>query len=261
MIEKSKPKGLLVRVGIDQTYGRWNAPCREDGSFCYIPMRPLEQENFDKGFETTYDKFEQDYQLFAGQESKFPNRLQQKTCHLDPDYRFTTYGDAGKMGNLATWRRTKRIKDFFDGSSDNFIVFYASFKPMGGNQKELVYAIMGFYHFQKVYSANQVPFDRRDENAHTRLADYQLGTNESIVIFADKNKSGRLKYLINIGEKCKNKQYYVQEKLLNEWGGISSKKGWIQRCVHPPHFCKPEKFLEWFYAQEPEFIHENNIRY
>lgn len=254
MIETSRPKdrGLLVRVGIDQSYGGWNAPCRADGAFCYIPKKPKNPEVFDQGFETTYDEFEQVYQRFAGTESHFPKWLHQKTCHLDPDFRFSTYGDKG--------RRAERIFDFFKDSLANFIVFYASFKPMGGDQEPLVYAIMGFYRFQNVCHANQVPLDRRDQNAHTRLASYQRENNEDIVIFADQNKSGRLKSLIKIGER-RNGQYYVQKNLLNAWGEISTSNGWIQRSAYLPEFCDPEKFLQWFYAQNPEFVHENNIRY
>jgi hypothetical protein len=130
---------------------------------------------------------------------------------------------------------------------------------MGSDQEPLVYAIMGFYRFQNVGFANQVPLDRRDQNAHTKLANYKR--EDHIVIFADKNTSGRLKSLIKIGERRKKRQYYVQENLLNAWGGISSKKGWITRSAYLPHFCDPEKFLQWFYAQNPEFVHENNIRY
>lgn len=243
-------RGLLVRVGIDQSYGGWNAPCCADGAFCYIPMRPQNPEEFDQGFETTYDEFEQVYQRFAGEEPHFPDKLHQKTCHLDPDFRFLTYGDRDQ--------RAKRISEFFKGSPDNFIVFYASFKPMESDREPLIYAIMGFYRFQNVGLANQVPLDRRNQNAHTRLANYERGND--IVVFADKNTSGRLKRLIIIGERRKNKQYYVQENLFNMWGGISS-NGWIQRSVYLPQFCDPEKFLQWFYAQNPEFVHENNIHY
>ncbi len=100
-IDEHKMQGLLVRVGIDQTYGGWNAPCREDGAFCYIPMQPLDSEKFDQGFETTYDEFEQDYQRFAGAESHFPKRLHQKTCHLDPDFRFVTESDRFSCSNIA----------------------------------------------------------------------------------------------------------------------------------------------------------------
>ncbi len=243
-------KGLLVRVGIDQAYGQWNAPCREDGSFCYIPMRPQREEKFDQGFKTTYADFAQDYQLFAGSESHFPKKLDEY-CHLDPDFRFSTYGDIKST-------RGKKIKNYFDRSTENFIAFYASFRPLGRAQEPLVYAIIGFYCFQNVSLAREVPPDRRNQNAHTRLVDYQRRDNEDIVIFADKNKSGRLKSLIEIGE-YKNRQYYLQKTLSDMWGGIKSKNRWIQRGV--TEFCDPDKFYQWFRAQNPDLVNENNIHY
>jgi hypothetical protein len=32
-------KGLLVRIGVDQAYGGWNAPVDADGQFVYVPIR------------------------------------------------------------------------------------------------------------------------------------------------------------------------------------------------------------------------------
>ncbi len=32
-------KGILVRIGVDQTYGRWNAPVYlQDGEFVFVPI-------------------------------------------------------------------------------------------------------------------------------------------------------------------------------------------------------------------------------
>jgi hypothetical protein len=245
-------KGLLVRVGIDTTYGRWNAPCRADGSFCYVPMQPKEKEEFDQGFETTYCKFEEDCQEFA-QESRlvFPNRLRGARCHLDPDFRFSSYG-AGQMA--------ERISTLFGGSLNNFIAFYASFEPIDNNRRPLVYAIIGLFRFHNVVWARDVPLEIRGQNAHTRLAGYRREDNQDLVIFAaDKDKSGRLRKLIPIGEQHDNQQYYVREQLLQNWGGISTKNGWIQRSGPLPEFCDPYKFLQWFDAQNPQFVHENNI--
>lgn len=249
--------GLLVRVGIDQTYGRWNAPCRADGSFCYIPMQPKPRERFEPGFETTYDQFEQSCQVFAeGNGLVFPRRLRGDQCHLDPDFSFLSYGDSYQKAPPIL--KARRILKFFDGSRDNFIAFYASFEQIG-RPRPLVYAIIGLYRFQEVQLARKVPLKRRKENAHTRLADYQRDDNDDIVIFADKNGSGRLRSLIEIGEQHNNHQYYVKEGLLREWQGISSHNGWIQRSAYLPEFCKPDLFLRWFAAQNPEFVQENNI--
>jgi len=242
--------GLLVRVGIDQTYGGWNAPCRDDRSFCYVPIPIQQEELFDQGFETTYHEFEQDCQNFA-QENVFPRRLQNAQSHLDPDFRFLSYGD--------TDRKARRIYAFFENSSDNFIAFYASFKQIGHEPRPLVYAIIGLYRFREVRFARDVPLNQREKNAHTRLAGYQNPNNADIVIFADPRTSGRLRSLIQIGEQHDNHHYYVRNQLLRQWGGISSRNGWIQRSASLPHFCNPDLFLQWFEDQNPQLVHENNI--
>jgi len=243
-------RGLLVRVGIDKgkKNGRWNAPCRADGSFCYVPI-PIGQEDvFKAGFETTYDEFENCCNGFA--QGIFPARLKKTYCHLDPDFRFLGYGDTG---NKAT-----RIRNFFEDSQDNFIAFYASFKQIDNNSNDrqsLIYAIIGFYRFRNVQLAREILPNQWERNVHTRLANRE----DDIVIFADPKSSGRLKTFIHIGEQHDNHQYYVQERLLQEWGGISSLNGWIQRSACLPHFCNPDKFLQWFKARNPQFVHDNNI--
>ncbi len=244
-------RGLLVRVGIDQTYGGWNAPCRADGSFCYIPMQPIVPERFDDGLQTTYHEFEAAYDRFANGNGHFPDWLHNRPCHLDPDFRYLTYGDSGQ--------RAIRISSFFKDSVDNFIAFYASFRPIDGYQQPLVYGIIGLYRFQMVGLAHQVTPDQRSRNAHTRLAGYQHGTD--VVIFAEQNTSGRLRHLLPIGERQDNGHYYVLSHLFDAWGGISSRNGWIQRSVYLPDFCKPERFLQWFTEQNVELIAENNITY
>jgi hypothetical protein len=247
-------RGLLVRVGIDQTYGSWNAPCRADGSFCYVPIPEDEQEQFELGFATTYHEFEQYCQIFAqGNGLVFPYGLRGIQCHLDPDFRFLSYGDSD--------RKATRMLNFFDGSHNNFIAFYASFKQIGLHPQPLVYAIIGLYRFQNVVWAKDVPLNQREQNAHTRLANYRRDNNKDIVIFADKKVSGRLKSLIEIGEQRNNHHYYIREQLLNIWGRTSPRTGWIQRSACLPNFLKPDLFLEWFNSQNPEFVSENNILY
>ncbi len=245
-------KGLLVRVGIDKTYGGWNAPCRADGSFCYVPMKPQEPENSEEGFQTTYDEFEIACSEFTnGTGVVFPNSLHGASPHLDPDFRYLSYGDGGQ--------RAARIRKFFEGSDDNFIAFYASFQPIDYAQNVLVYAIIGLYRFRSVLSANQVPVNHRNHNAHTRVVGYQQANNTDIVVFAEPNVSGRLTHLLPIGERRSNRQYYVERNLFDAWGGISSHDGWIQRSVYLPHFCEPERFLKWFGTQNPDLIANNNI--
>lgn len=48
-------KGLLVRIGIDSVYGKWNAPCDpKSGEFLYVsipenkPFRPGDERYYDE---------------------------------------------------------------------------------------------------------------------------------------------------------------------------------------------------------------------
>src|SRR5580704_17921230 len=75
-------QGLLLRVGIDQTAGAWNAPCRLDGRFCYVPIP--EDDPSGTWLDHRYDEFASFVQAIGGQ---WPGHLpQERVCHLDPDF-------------------------------------------------------------------------------------------------------------------------------------------------------------------------------
>ncbi|MDE3058081.1 MAG: hypothetical protein KGJ59_09010 [Bacteroidota bacterium] len=85
-----------------------------------MPSDVSEKCKMSDGWEAPSDINSLDVQLFMSQNGTgFQNWLQHSNCHLDPDFRFSTYGDGGQ--------RATRIRTFFEGSQDNFIVFYASF--------------------------------------------------------------------------------------------------------------------------------------
>jgi hypothetical protein len=47
----SSKNALLVRIGIDQTYGCWNAPVDADGQFVYVPIPEACGTTFHAGLE------------------------------------------------------------------------------------------------------------------------------------------------------------------------------------------------------------------
>lgn len=48
-------KGLLVRIGIDQAFGRWNAPVDPvSGEFVYVPIPEERSERFQAGMARPY---------------------------------------------------------------------------------------------------------------------------------------------------------------------------------------------------------------
>lgn len=100
-------KGLLMRVGIDQTYGKYNAPINpKTNDYLYLPI-PQDRSDFISGMETTYDSFIPyfDYWCRSNETTiKFPNYLRTKGCHLDPDFFYATYGDqaTGRGARVST---------------------------------------------------------------------------------------------------------------------------------------------------------------
>lgn len=79
---------------------------------------------------------------------------------------------------------------------------------------------------------------------------------EHLIAFADKSRSGRFRRAIPIGE-YRNGAYRVSNKILDAWGNIGVKDGFIQRSVCPPWFTKPEQFLKWLDFQQVELINNN----
>jgi hypothetical protein len=245
-------KGLLLRVGIDKTYGRYNAPINPlTNDYLYMPI-PEGQENpqqiFRQGMQTTYAQMDTHFSKFTGRNAiqlAFPERLRAIGCHLDPDFENLTYGDQGSG-------RGNRVRKLDAG---DFIAFFASFRPIPNIPCDhvLVYALYGIFFIDDIKKAKDVSSDQWHVNAHTRI---QKMNGEHLIAFADKFRSGRFRRAIPIGE-YRNGAYRVSNKILDAWGDIGVKDGFIQRSVCPPWFTKPEQFLKWLDFQQVELISNN----
>jgi hypothetical protein len=77
------------------------------------------------------------------------------------------------------------------------------------------------------------------------------------VVRAKPGVSGRFERCIPIGE-WRNKSYRVRQDVLDAWGGLSVKDGFIQRSAVPPTFSQPEKFLKWLGKQGVRLVARNN---
>jgi len=240
-------RAILVRTGIDHSYGHWNAPIDpESGQFVYVPI-PDGKKRYHQGMRRTYreivpalDKFSK---KFGIGEIGFPLVLFDKAMHLDPDFQTLTYGDNGQ-------KRGSGIKQLSQG---DILVFYASLRPIA-QAKELTYALVGLYTVLRVTRADRLPPCRWKENAHTRWT--PISPND-VVVDAIAPRSGRLKRCLPIGE-WRNKSYRVRREILKKWGGLSVKDGYIQRSARPPEFLRPKMFLQWFKRQGPVFLRRNN---
>jgi len=233
-------KGLLVRVGIDQAYGGWNAPV-DPGTleFAYVPIPEGSQRS---ELATPYRDVEGALAGFPGFE--LPAALHGRMMHLDPDFECLTYGDNGA-------RRGRRVAEL--GPRD-FIAFFAGLKPIRALDTNLVYALVGFYWVKEVVRAVAVPPARWGENAHTRRVEHSAA---DVIVRAEPSGSGRLRRCIPIGE-WRDRSYRVRRGLLRAWGHLSSRDGYIQRSAVPPSFLAPERFLRWFDEQHPDPVAANN---
>jgi hypothetical protein len=70
-------------------------------------------------------------------------------------------------------------------------------------------------------------------------------------------ESGRLNRAIPVGE-WRHRAYRVRRDLLEAWGGLSSRDGYIQRSAVPPKFLDAVRFVTWLDTQNPAFLDANN---
>ena len=164
--------------------------------------------------------------------------------HLDPDFDYLSYGDQGAR---ASQLRTKL-------SQGDRIVFYSGLKDVHDGPR-LVYAIVGIFVVEDIVLATSVPESARNANAHSRriLAEGA----QDIVVRGNPQLSGRLERCLPVGE-WRNRAYRVRLDLLEAWGGLSVKDGYLQRSARLPEFLDPGRFLDWFESKRPKLIRANN---
>jgi hypothetical protein len=244
-------KALLVRIGVDQAYGGWNAPVDSDRRFVYVPIPERRGTTFHPGLERRYGEVLPALHRFCEEHScdlcgdlSFPKGLLEHPMHLDPDFECLTYGDQGS-------RRGAGMVNMGEG---DVLVFYGGLRPVHRCEHKLIYALMGIYVVQEVVPITSVPAQRWYENAHVRKA---KRAETDIVVRAKPGVSGRFDRCIPIGE-WRGGAYRVQQKILDRWGGLSVKDGFIQRSAVPPSINNPARFLDWLQKQAIQVIARNN---
>ena len=244
-------KAYLVRIGIDQAFGGWNAPVDPTtGEFVFIPI-PDSADSFHDGCCRRYSEFVPALQAFRAAHAlgphadvKFKDELLAQPVHLDPDFEHLTYGDDGS-------RRGAGIAEL---EEDDLLAFYGGLKPTSKCGHRLIYALVGLYVVHEVVGVPNIPASRWNKNAHTRKTKHWP---HDIVVRAKRGVSGRLERCIPIGE-FRDKAYRVSDDILKEWGDLSVKDGFIQRSAVPPSFLEPERFYEWFKRQQIPLLERNN---
>lgn len=238
-------KIVLARVGIDSSYGSWNAPVDpSSGEFVWVPFPEDDRILSDARYAQTYERVSHELDGFsrrAGISVTLPNRLRHRSMHLDPDFDHLTYGDIG--GNP----RGSQFKKLQGGDA---IAFYAGLKPVS-RSGGLYYGLIGMLHVVEVLAATDVSDERRHENAHTRMAQVD---SSHVVVRGDVSKGGRLKSSIRIGE-YRDKNYRVLPDVFAAWGGFTSPSDSIKRGVRTLN--SPDCFLTWLDSQNPEYVRSN----
>jgi len=133
-------------------------------------------------------------------------------------------------------------------------VFYASLADVRGST-ELVYAIIGLFVVQDFILAADIATHDRETNAHSRRV--LAPGAQDLVVRGRPGLSGRLKQCLPIGE-YRNRAYRVRRDLLEEWGGLSVRDGYVQRSARLPLFRDAPRFLRWMEKQRPVLIQANN---
>jgi len=241
-------RGALVRIGVDQAYGDWNAPVDPaTGRFVYVPIPEGPDVRFHPGCDRPYTQVGPALDAFAAStahpHSRLPAPLRERAMHLDPDFEHLTYGDVGA-------RRGSHLRAFTSG---DVIAFYAGLRPPERAPGGMVYAIVGLFVVDEIVDAADVPPDRKHENAHTRKI---VRGASDFVVRARRGESGRCERCIPIGE-FRDRAYRVRQDVLEAWGGLSVRDGYIQRSARPPRMLDTAMFMSWFRSQGVGLVEDN----
>lgn len=244
-LTKTPQKAILIRIGVDQSFGNWNAPCNpENNDYTYVPI-PQEPPVTPSLAKIYKDSMPHALSAFSDRNSvdiQLPEPLLNQPMHLDPDYDYLSYGDT-----------TKRGKNLLNLEVDDWVVFYSGLRSIY-NSKHLVYALTGLLVVKSVRQTKDIPTKYYHQNAHTRVPSPEPS---DIVVTGKKDISGRFKQYIDIGE-FRSGSYRVRKALLDSWGDLTVNDGWIQRSANPPLFKNPEQFAGWLKNMNPELLEKNN---
>jgi hypothetical protein len=233
-------RALLVRVGADCTEagGRWNGPVdAHTGEFAYVPIP--EPEPVRPGLETPYARWAPAVGRLG---VELPAALRNRPAHADPDFGHLTYGDRRERG--------RQIREKL-GAGD-LLVFYAGLRDTRGGG--LVYGLIGLITVEEIVRARDLPPERWNENAHTRRA--EIGETD-VVVHGRPSASGRFDRCLPFAG-YRAGAYRVHPELLDRWGGLRVRDGYVQRSARLPEWHDPARFVEWLETQRVALVARDN---
>ena len=236
-------KGILLRVGADQTPagGRYNAPVDpHTWRYAYVPISAGEDQYEHIAPCPTFAMFQQSV---ANLDVTLPPHLDGHVkVHLDPDFDSLTYGEPYLSSSGRRASRGRLIQSLRPG---DFIAFFAAFHPTNdAYEHTLAYCLFAIFFVHRVVQVSDLPLDLRSTCAHGR----RRHALDDFVVQADPARSGRFPRAIPIGE-FRDNAYRVRRDLLQAWGGLTVRNGYIQRSANPPRFSNPAHFLAWLHRR------------
>lgn len=233
-------RALLVRVGADCTDagGRWNGPVDSTtGDFAYVPIP--ETEPLRKGLETPFERWAPAVERLG---ARLPPGLRERAAHADPDFASLTYGDRRQ--------RARQIREKL-GPGD-LLVFYAGLRDV--RDRRLVYALIGLLTVDEIVAARDLPAAQWHENAHTRRR--EIGATD-VVVRGREGRSGRFERCLPFAG-YRAGAYRVRPELLEAWGGLGVRDGYVQRSARLPQLSAPRRFLGWLDGQAVSLVARDN---
>jgi hypothetical protein len=173
---------------------------------------------------------------------ELPAGLRERAAHGDPDFARLTYGDRRE--------RARQIREKL-GAGD-LLVFYAGLRDVRDGC--LVYGLIGLLTVERIIRARDVPAERWAANAHTRRA--EIGETD-VVVEGRTRSSGRFERCIPFA--CyRAGAYRVHEELLERWGGVGVRDGYVQRSARLPELSDAARFLAWLDEQRVALVARDN---
>lgn len=250
---------FLVRVGVDSSYGGWNAPVDpRSGSFVYVPVPENDNTEMRKGLTQSFsaiypqvEDFFQNYSSSVHELYKFKNQLYGKIMHLDPDFQHLSYGDREYTEGSSGMTKKVRGLSLLKVQPGDVLAFYAGLRSVMA-PFDLVYALIGIITVKNMVYADTVSPSQWNENAHTR----RVPKHRDFIFFGETGTSGRLSQCIPIGH-WESKAYRVDKTIHEAWGGLMVKDRFIQR-GSPFQLSKPGLFQDWLQRQGLSLLQTNN---
>ena len=182
-------KALLLHIGADSTNLGHSSPEFEDGTFTFLPIPEKAQQ--------CVTKFYQD----LGLAQYVSENYRYKKVHIDPDFRFFTYGEP--KGSM----RSRQVLKLLPG---DMIIFVASLAWNGRLRENMRKAIVGYFQVQAIVECKMrknklevIKGNPISDRVHNRIKNnaHAKRTHDDFICLIGNQNSRLLKHHVPITER------------------------------------------------------------